>query len=363
MLLWMIELFFADADGRLENVGIVGSTVVRAICAASSALVVTVLLGPLVIHWLRRRFLERIDSASESLNRLHASKGSTPTMGGLLLVATVAGSSVVFCELTQPIVWVGLLVVAAFAAIGAADDWIKATTSRRGLTVPQKLVAQVAAALVCGLLLSSIGRSAESWSIQEWTHRMPVVAVASLAIWAAVVLVATSNSVNLADGLDGLASGCGVLAALVMMCVCYAASDASLAATFGMRHNATAGEVAVMLGSLAGALLGFLKFNRYPARVFMGDTGSLPVGALVGFAGLVARQELLLTVACGVYVIETASVIAQIGWFKTTGRRLIRCSPLHNHFVLAGDREPKVVRRFWLAGAVCAFIALACLVK
>src|SRR5690606_17524912 len=172
-------------------------------------------------------------------------------------------------------------------------------------------------------------------------------------------IVGSSNAVNLTDGLDGLAGGCAVLTAGAMAALCYIVGHAVWSEYLGVAHIVHAGELAVVLGALAGAMLGFLWFNCYPAQVFMGDAGSLPIGALLGVAALATRQEALLVIAGGVFVLETVSVILQIGWYRLTGRRLIACSPLHNHFVLSGQHELKVVVRFWIGSAVCAVLALA----
>ncbi|MBA3312337.1 MAG: phospho-N-acetylmuramoyl-pentapeptide-transferase [Planctomycetota bacterium] len=362
MLVWILDALAADAvssitsTDRGTSVVLIGRSAVAMLCA----LFATLCLGPIAIRFLRQRFRERIDSASESLNSLHSGKASTPTMGGALLIAVVVGSTVAFCDLTKPAVWVALVAVVAFGSIGAVDDWIKATTRRRGLTVGQKVIAQIVAATYCGMLLHSVIPSGDLKFDIPFTEPL-LIAGAMLPVWASFVLVAGSNAVNLTDGLDGLAGGCGVIASSVMTLVCGFAAHPVLALWAGMPYTAPAGELAIVLSSLTGALIGFLKFNRYPAKVFMGDTGSLPIGALLGVAGLVARQELLLVIACGVYAVEALSVMAQVGWFKATGTRLIRCSPLHNHFVLAGHHEPRIVQRFWMAGVGCAFLAIASL--
>jgi len=324
------------------------------------SVIATLVLGPVAIRWLREHVQERIDSASTSLDALHASKRSTPTMGGVLLVGVIVLSTLACADLSRPSVWVSLLTTVGFAIIGGADDWIKSRTRRRGLTMRKKLAAQATIAFLAAATL----QVARPWNLglsPQWIDASAVTLALLSPCWVASVLVASSNAVNLADGLDGLAGGCGVVAAAVMTAVCFVASQPELAAGAGIRFTAAAGELSVMLAALGGSLLAFLKFNRHPARVFMGDAGSLPIGALLGMAGLISQQPLLLGLACGVYVIETLSVILQVGWFKATGKRLIRCSPLHNHFVLAGWSEPRVVRHFWLAGLGCAAVAMAVL--
>lgn len=336
------------------------SLLVRTGAAFFFALAATLVLGPFAIRWLRRHFQERVDSASSSLNALHAAKNSTPTMGGVLLVGVIVTATIACADLSNPAVWISLSVVTGFTALGAIDDWIKSRTRRRGLSARHKLTAQTALAFLAAIAF----QIATPWDpslAPRWLAGSVTTAVLLSPLWIALVLVATANAVNLADGLDGLAGGCGVVSAAVMTIVCVVASQPALAAEVGILFSPAAAEVSVMLAALSGTLLAFLKFNLHPARLFMGDAGSLPIGALLGMGGLLSQQPLLLALACGVYVVEALSVILQVGWFKATGNRLIRCSPLHNHFVLAGCSEPRVVGRFWLAGLGCATIAMAVL--
>ncbi|HEX6985742.1 MAG TPA: phospho-N-acetylmuramoyl-pentapeptide-transferase [Planctomycetaceae bacterium] len=334
----------------------------RIAAATVTAFLAALLLGGPVIRWLGGRFRERVDSASERLNALHERKNATPTMGGLFVVAAVVASSTLWGDLTNGAVLLALAAAVAFCAIGAADDWIKLSTRKRGLTARQKLLGQTVVAAAVGLLLyGELARSPHGLELGLPIGSSAVWLGAAFPLWAVFVLVGSSNAVNLTDGLDGLAGGCAVLTAGAMAGLCYVAGHAVWAGYLGMPYVPQAGEVAVVLGALAGAMLGFLWFNCHPAQVFLGDAGSLPVGALLGFGALVSRQEVLLAVAGGVFVVETLSVIAQVGWFKLTGRRLIACSPLHNHFVLRGQHELKVVVRFWIGSAVCAAIAAALL--
>ena len=175
------------------------------------------------------------------------------------------------------------------------------------------------------------------------------------------MLVGSSNSVNLTDGLDGLASGCMVFAGSAFVALCYLSGHMLLAEYLHIPRIAGSGEMAVVIGAMVGAILGFLWFNCYPAQVFLGDTGSLPIGAILGLAALVIRQEFLLLIVGGIFVIETLSVILQVGWFKATGNRLIACSPLHNHFLFKGHHEIKIVTRFWIGSALLAIVAVASL--
>jgi phospho-N-acetylmuramoyl-pentapeptide-transferase len=183
----------------------------------------------------------------------------------------------------------------------------------------------------------------------------------AFALWSLVVIVGSSNAVNLTDGLDGLASGCTVFAGSAFVALTYLAGHKVMADYLSIPYMAGCGELSVLMGAMVGAMLGFLWFNCYPAQVFMGDTGSLPIGALLGYAALATRQEVLLLIVGGIFVIETLSVIMQVGWFRLTGNRLIACSPLHNHYLFAGQHEIKIVVRFWIGSALLALIAVASL--
>ena len=351
MLVWLLTRFGPLFD-RLSGLDAGDSRIFltgRIAAAALLSFVLAVALGPRAIDWLRGRFRERIGSASARLNELHAAKERTPTMGGLFIVAAVVCSSLFFGDLSNRFVQLAVLTCLGFGALGAVDDWVKIRSSRNGLTARQKFAVQVvlAAAISAGLHGGSGGTTV-------------LVAVASLA-WSSFVIVGTSNGVNLTDGLDGLAAGCCLFACGAFAAVCYLSGHAVLADYLAITHVPGAGELAVVLGSLVGAMLGFLWFNAYPAQVFMGDTGSLPTGAVLALAALATRQELLLVVVGGIFVAETLSVFAQVACFKLTGRRLIACSPLHNHFLFEGMPETRIVVRFWIVAALLAFAAVASL--
>lgn len=364
MFLWLLResgsLFdrlnaVAAGDSRIYLTGRIAAATVTAFVAA-------VVLGRPVIRLLSERFRERVDSASSALNALHAGKNATPTMGGVFVIAAVVVSSLLWCDLSNRMVLLAMTAAVAFCTLGAVDDWIKSTSPRRGLTVWQKLLAQIVVAAGAGMLLASENLAVGGAPALTAPFGSQILWLgATFPVWAAFVMIGSSNAVNLTDGLDGLAGGCAVMTAAAMAALCYVAGHAVWAEYLDVPFVPHAGEVAVVLGALAGGMLGFLWFNCHPAEVFLGDAGSLPVGAVLAFGALVARQELLLAVAGGVFVVETLSVIAQVGWFRLTRRRLIACSPLHNHFVLTGHHELKIVVRFWIGSAVCAAIALSLL--
>ncbi len=297
-----------------------------------AGLFATLLPGPLVIRWLKRRFRERIASDSRRLDELHAAKQGTPTMGGVLMTAGVlAGISVCPEEaLGGTVRWQAVTCLLGFSLLGAWDDYVKATTGRKGLTVLQKLTGQLVIAGALGVWQAFSSELPDGWggitSLSFW------VCVAWTTLWVA----GASNAVNLTDGLDGLAAGSVAL------------SGASLAVVIALQSSTP--EWCVIAAVVAASAAGFLWYNRHPARVFMGDAGALPLGAMLGLCATGAEVEWP-SFACGlVFAGELLSVVVQVLWYRRTKRRLLLCSPLHNHFVFAGISERRIVRWFWLFG-------------
>ncbi|WP_437206021.1 phospho-N-acetylmuramoyl-pentapeptide-transferase [Planctomicrobium sp. SH664] len=334
----------------------------RTALAAVTSFLAAVLLGPLAIRWLRGRFRERIDSASKTLNELHAAKQNTPTMGGLFIIGAVVISSLLWADLSNAYVQMGVFIAITFAALGAYDDWVKVSTKKKGLRAYQKFIVQCLLASVVALWLYTVQKEQKFglelvWPLGHLTTWLGV----GLIPWAMLVLVGTSNGVNLTDGLDGLATGCAVFTGMSFVALCYLAGHFGMASYLSIPFMPGSGELGIVIGSLVGAMLGFLWFNCYPAQVFMGDTGSLPIGALLALAALVTRQEILLVIIGGVFVVETLSVIYQVGTYRLTGKKPLRCSPLHNHFVFRGDHEIKIVTRFWIGSALLAILGMVTL--
>lgn len=334
----------------------------RIALAAVASFMAALLFGPSAIRWLQSRFRERIDSASTTLNELHAAKQHTPTMGGLFIVGAIVLATCACGDLKNPYVQLGLFSVVSFAVLGAVDDWIKLRTARRGLKAREKFAGQLLLSAVCVLWLAHI-QQAEPFAGQlVWPLGNNVLNLGWwLVPWGIVVVVGSSNGVNLTDGLDGLASGCTLTAGTALTMIVYLAGHREFAEFLNLPHFIGVGELCVVLGALIGAVLGFLWFNCHPAQVFMGDTGSLPIGALLAISALAIKQEVLLALIGGVFVVETVSVILQISVRRLTGQRILRCSPLHNHFVFRGDHEMKIVTRFWICSAVLAILGLASL--
>ena len=322
--------------------------ILRAALAAGIALLTSLIFGPFVIRWLKQSFPERIASDSARLNELHAAKKNTPTMGGLLIVASILVAVLVTGSRNSPFVILAVTTTVALTLVGVSDDWIKLRTTRKGLAARHKLMAQMviaAAASVSLFQLSANGISESSklfqahyaWLQSGWAY-IP---------WAMFVIVGTSNAVNLTDGLDGLAAGCTFVTALALAVIV-------VFAEIGMNSAALRQDSAMIFAALAGSTLGFLRFNRHPAQVFMGDAGSLPIGGLLAMTALACRLELILALVGLVFVVETLSVIIQVAWHRRTKRRILLCSPLHNHFVFRGVAEKSIVRAFWISAALSA---------
>jgi phospho-N-acetylmuramoyl-pentapeptide-transferase len=359
MLLWLIHhlpILWSDGLAAWEKI------TPRAALAAGVSFTVAVLLGPRWIAWLRRHFREPIKSDSPEIVRLHRDKESTPTMGGLFIVAALFASVLLFGDLQNCYLGPALLVTAGMTLVGAVDDLVKIRSTAGGISARYKLAAQTLVAAAAAVWLYQQQAAVSDGLLL----RLPLVKTTLfLGPWfiplAMVVILGASNAVNLTDGLDGLAGGCLLAATVAMTGLVYAAGHAEWAAYLGVPRIPHAGEMAVLAGAMIGGLLGFLWFNCHPAQVFMGDTGSLPLGGLLGTLAVVARQELLFVVVAGVFVAEAASVIVQVGYYKWRRRRLLRCAPLHHHFQFVGWAENKIVVRFWIAAALCALLGVASL--
>lgn len=317
----------------------------------------------------------------ETLNRLTQSKKNTPTMGGLLIVASILFSTLLLADLSSFYVRMGAVCLIWLGVLGGVDDWLKLTANRRsgtrdGIRWWEKLVFQIALGALLAVFILRAGEGnvdAARWldlqtpynpsynvlNLPFYKHAI-VLPTALFVFIAVIVLAGTSNAVNLTDGMDGLASGCMVVTALAFMILAYVVGAPELARYLLFNHIPGAGELAVMCGAVMGACLGFLWFNAYPAQVFMGDTGALPLGGFIGYVAIVTRLEVMLFIVGGVFVIEALSVLIQIFYYKRTGgKRFFRCAPLHHHFHLGGWTETQTVVRFWLLAALFATFALA----
>ena len=362
MLVWLIHYF----GPLLEDLELISSIERRAFITTRTALAsftaffLAILFGPIAIRWLKARFRERIASDSARLNELHAQKNDTPTMGGLFILAAFGLAVILWCDFSNRYVLLALFVTVSLGAIGAIDDWIKLSTHKKGLTVRQKFLGQWLVALIAASTLYVIHQDKPGGldlyiPVAHWAVPHGLLFI----VWVATVIVGASNAVNLTDGLDGLAAGAMVSAGSAFVALTYFAGHKTLADFLRVPSLPGCGELTVVLGALVGAVMGFLWFNAHPAQVFMGDAGSLPLGGLIGLAACATRQELLLVIVGGVFVVETLSVILQVGFYRWTKTRLLACSPLHNHFLFRGQHEVKIVVRFWIVSALLALLAVA----
>lgn len=346
MLPWICEwLSQAGLDAHFLGLS---KTTGRAALAAAGAWSLALFLLWRAIPWLKARCRERIRTDSAQLYELHQGKGQTPTLGGAPVVGAVVAMLLLLGDLDNVRVWSAVALALGLGLVGLVDDLTKARGKRHGISRRQKLLGQAAAAVVCLLVLSLQSQLAEDFSPWRW----------ALAV---LVIVGSSNAVNLTDGLDGLAGGCLIAALAALGIVAYASGHAELAEYFHLPNLPGAHETLVIVAAAIGGLLAFLWFNCHPAQIFLGDTGALPLGGLLGWIAVSIRQEWLLAVVGGVFVVETLSVIVQVAVFRWKQRRVLRCAPLHHHFQFQGWPENKIVVRFWIASAFCALAGLAML--
>ncbi len=340
----------------------------RAIAAAVTAFLLTLIFGNFIIRRLIALKLgQPIRGAAEvhRLAELHGGKQGTPTMGGVLVIGSVFVSSLIWARLDNRFVWLVLFCMIYLGALGFGDDYLKVTKKKSdGISGRIKLVFQIALALiVTAVFLTSPLLEVQARSLYVPFVKAPVIANMGwfTFVFFLLVIVGSSNAVNLTDGLDGLAIGCTITVAFAYALLSYAAGNFRIAEYLQVPFYPFAGELTVVCSALIGAGLGFLWFNCFPAKVFMGDTGSLSIGGMMGVVAICCKQELLLVVVGGVFVIEAVSVILQVMSFKLTGKRIFVMSPLHHHFELTGWKENTVIVRFWILSIIFALLGLATL--
>jgi phospho-N-acetylmuramoyl-pentapeptide-transferase len=334
----------------------------RTAAASITALVISLMLGPWLIDRLRAFQVGQV--IRQEGPQSHQAKAGTPTMGGLLILAAALVPTLLWADLTNVYVWIAVLATATFGGIGLLDDYLKITRrSAGGLTPRQKMGLQIVVATIVGLVL--IGLAAQGLYNTRLIFPFFKQLVPDLGWWyvpfVAFVLVGSSNAVNLTDGLDGLAISTFTIAAAAYTALAYVTGHAVFASYLLLVHFAPAGELTIFCGALVGASLGFLWYNAHPAEIFMGDVGSLALGGALGTVAVLIKQELLLVVVGGVFVLEALSVIVQVASFKLTGKRVFRMAPLHHHFELIGWEEPKVIARFVIVAIIFALFSLTTL--
>jgi phospho-N-acetylmuramoyl-pentapeptide-transferase len=353
--MWLFE------DVLALDIALFGFITFRTILAALSALAVSLAFGPIFIRWLTARKLGQ--PIREVGPQTHFDKAGTPTMGGALILISVVIATLLWADPGNRYVWTVLFVTVAFGLIGFVDDFRKLLhNDSRGLSAAAKYGLQSIAALAAGafLYLSADVPGATTLLLPFFKDVMVPLGV-GFVVLTYFVIVGSSNAVNLTDGLDGLAIVPAVMVAIGLGIFAYAAGNAIFADYLGYPFIPGAGEVAIICAALAGAGLGFLWFNTYPAQVFMGDVGALSVGAALGVIAVIVRQELVFMLMAGIFVLETVSVMLQVASYKLTGRRIFRMAPLHHHFELKGWPEPKVIVRFWIVAVMLVLIGLATL--
>ena len=377
---WLVE------RGLYPLVMVLNQLEFRAFLAVVMGFLIVLAFGNRVINWLKRQKIgDAPEFYREDVNKLMEAKAATPTMGGILICVAILVTALMLADLRNAYVHIALVVLVWLAVVGGFDDWMKLTAVRRqtgrreGMLAWEKLLFQLGIGAVAGFFLFQSG-VADDPSAAPAAHvlnlplqrtyapgveplqlepRVIVLGMIPFILIATVLIAGTSNAVNLTDGMDGLATGCLITAGFTMMALAFVSGKYEIAKFLNFPYVPGTGEMMVVGGAMAGACLGFLWFNCAPAKVFMGDTGSLALGGLLAYIAVAIRQEILLLIVGGVFYLEMASVMMQVGFFKWTGgKRIFRCAPVHHHFHLGGWSEQQVVTRFWILGVVLAMVAL-----
>jgi phospho-N-acetylmuramoyl-pentapeptide-transferase len=331
----------------------------RMIYAAITAFLIAFVLAPPMIKKLQEWGLgQKIRNEGP---QSHLTKSGTPTMGGLLILFSVLLTTVLWADITNHYVWLVIIAVVGFGLVGFVDDYIKIRNARsKGLTVLQKLFGQLLVAAGIALFVYLSPDYTTELSVPFFKNFSPDLGILYIP-FAILVIIGCSNAVNLTDGLDGLAIGPVIIASMAYTVVAWAVGNKLVSDYLLIPHIPGAGELAVLTSSMVGSSLGFLWFNTYPASVFMGDVGSLPLGSALGTVAVVCKHELLLLLVGGVFVMEAVSVIFQVVSYKSRGKRIFLMAPLHHHFEMKGWQEPKVVVRLWIIAIILALFSISTL--
>jgi phospho-N-acetylmuramoyl-pentapeptide-transferase len=349
---------------------------VRTAFSGLTALTISLVMGPWLI--VRLRNFQIGQHIREEGPQSHKAKAGTPTMGGVLIVTSIVIPTLLWTDLRNPFMWIAVGATLAFGAVGFADDYLKVVNKRNlGLTAREKIGFQIIIALLVGIVLlymMNLRQYSTKVTVPFFKSYTPDLLIDRLfpthlfflgyvpfLAFIALVLVGSSNAVNLTDGLDGLAIGCVLIASAALTALTYVTGHSVLSGYLELQYIPRVGEVTIFCGAMVGASLGFLWYNAHPAEVFMGDVGSLALGGAIGTVAVIIKQELLLVFIGGVFVIEAMSVMIQVASFKTRHKRVFLMSPLHHHFELKGWKESKVIIRFWIAALIFALFSLSTL--
>lgn len=355
----MLYHIFYPLASDLKILNIFKYLTFRTIYAMITALIVCFVLGPWIIRrleGLQARQVIRTDGPES-----HLEKQGTPTMGGLIILAAIVIPTLLWSDLRNSYVWITLTILGGYGLIGFVDDYKKVVEKNpKGLSARQKMFWQVLLAGSVAVYLYLSPGFNEMLYVPFFKNFHPDLGIFFIP-FAALVIVGASNAVNLTDGLDGLAIGPVAINAATYMLFAYVAGHATLSSYLQIPRVPGAGELAVICGAMVGAGLGFLWFNSYPAEVFMGDVGSLSLGGALGIIAVLTKQEILLVIVGGIFVVEALSVIFQVGSYKYRGKRIFRMAPIHHHFELKGVAEPKIIVRFWIITIILALVAISTL--
>ena len=355
MLYHLLYSMSADVPG----LGVVRYVTFRTAAASLTALFIAFLVGPALIRALARL---RAGQPIREVGPAHQSKAGTPTMGGLLILLSLVVSTLLWANLTNRLVWIVLGVTVLYGVLGFIDDYQKVTKKRNeaGLSARAKLAAQLLIALAVALAIYTDPAFDAQLAVPFFKDFTPHLGVLYVPL-AVLMIAGFSNGVNLTDGLDGLAIGPVMIAGGTFLLLSYSSGNAKIADYLAIKFVAGSDQLPIFCGALLGGGLAFLWFNAYPAKLFMGDVGSLALGGALGTIAVLIRQEILLIVVGGVFVIETLSVAIQVAWFKMTGKRVFLMAPIHHHFEKLGWHEQTVVIRFWIISAILGLVALSSL--
>lgn len=333
----------------------------RTSLSAMTALIVTFIIAPPIIRWLRK--VSMTQQIRDDGPRTHYSKAGTPTMGGIIILSSITISMLMWGNFRNIYIWIVMFALLGFGAVGFLDDYLKAVKKNpRGLRALYKFGFQLLLALLIGVFLYMNPKDPynDVLSIpffKKWLFDLGYFYIP----FSVFVIVGSSNAVNLTDGIDGLAIGLVAIATIANVALVYISGHTQFAKYLQVLYLPGIGELTVFCGAMLGAALGFLWYNAHPAEVFMGDVGSLSLGGALGTLAVITKHEIVLAVVGGIFVIETISVVLQVMSFKLTGRRIFRMAPIHHHFELKGWPEPKVIVRFWIVGIILALFSLATL--